>query len=122
MLHFVFAENAVVTPLARKAALRTHQAFRPKTRQAYDAMFKVFVAFCRVAGVIISDVNVEIVMSFLECMVQNHCSCAVLENYISIKAYDAMFQSVCRLLHSVLGSSYQMLNVEIVMVQNHSHF
>ena len=54
VLHFVFA---VVTPLARKA-LRTHQAFRPKTRQAYDAMFKVFVAYCIVAGVLMSDVNV----------------------------------------------------------------
>ena len=92
----MFAENAVVTPLARKASLRSHQAFRPKTRQAYDAMFKVFVAFCIVAGVLISDVNVEIVMSFLECMVQNNCSCAVLENYMSaIKAnfilYDLPF-------------------------------
>ena len=96
VLHFVFAENAVVTPLARKAALRTHQAFRPKTRQAYDAMFRVFVAFCIVAGVLMSNVNVEVVMSFLECMVQNHCSCAVLENYMSaIKAnfvlYDLPF-------------------------------
>ena len=86
----------MVTPLARKAALRSHQAFRPKTRQAYDAMFKVFIAFCIVAGVLITDVNVEIVMSFLECMVQNNCSCAVLENYMSaIKAnfilYDLPF-------------------------------
>ena len=98
VLHFVFAENAVVTPLARKAALRTHQAFRPKTRQAYDAMFRVFVAFCIVAGVLMSDVNVEIVMSFLECMVQNHCSCAVLENYMSaIKAnlYYMIYHFLC---------------------------
>ena len=68
----------------------------PKMRQAYDAMFKVFVAYCIVAGVLMSDVNVKIVMSFLECMVRNHCSCAVLENYMSaIKAnfvlYDLPF-------------------------------
>ena len=96
MLHFVFVENAVLTPLARKASLRTHQAFRPKTHQAYDAMFKVFVAFCIVGGVLLPDVNVKIVMSFLECIVQIHCSCAMLENYMSaIKAnfvlYDLPF-------------------------------
>ena len=95
VLHFVFVENAVLTPLARKTSLRTHQAFRLKTRQAYDAMFKVFVAFCIVGGVL-PDVNVKIVMSFLECKVQNHCSCAMLENYMSaIKAnfvlYDLPF-------------------------------
>ena len=79
-----------------KAALRTHQPFRPKTCQAYDSMFKVFVAFCIVSGVILPDVNVIIVMSFLECPVQNHCSCVMSENYMSaIKAsfvlYDLPF-------------------------------
>ena len=77
----------MVTPLAKKAALRTHQAFRPKTCQAYDAMFKVFVAFCIISGVLLPDINIKVIMSFLECLVQNHCSCAMLENYMSaIKA------------------------------------
>ena len=77
----------MLTPLAKKAALRTHQAFRPKTRQAYDAMFRVFVAFCIISAVILPDINVEVIMSFLECLVENNCSCAMLENYISaIKA------------------------------------
>ena len=59
-------------------------------------MFKVFVAFCIVGGVLLPDVNVKIVMSFLEFMVQNYCSCGMLENYMSaIKAnfvlYDLPF-------------------------------
>ena len=31
LLHFVFVENDVVTPLAVKASLRTHHTFRPET-------------------------------------------------------------------------------------------
>ena len=59
-------------------------------------MFKVFVAFCIISGVLLPDVNVKFIMSFLECLVQNHCSCAMLENYMSaIKAnfilYDLPF-------------------------------
>ena len=77
----------MLTPLAKKAALRTHQAFHPKARQAYDAMFRVFVAFCIISAVILPDINVEVIMSFLECLVENNCSCAMLENYMSaIKA------------------------------------
>ena len=73
----------MLTPLAKKAALRTHQAFRPKTRQAYDAMFRVFVAFCIISAVVLPDINVGVIMSFLECLVENNCSCAMLENYMS---------------------------------------
>ena len=77
----------MLTPLTKKAALRTHQAFRPKMRQTYDSMFRVFVAFCIISAVILPDINVEVIMSFLECLVENNCSCAMLENYMSaIKA------------------------------------
>ena len=59
-------------------------------------MFRVFVAFCVISGVLLPDVNVKFIMSFLECLVQYHCSCAMLENYMSaIKAnlilYDLPF-------------------------------
>ena len=86
----------MITLLARKAALRTHQAFRPKMCQPYDAMFRVFVAFCIISFVLLPDVNVKIIMSFLECLVENNSSCAMLENYMSaIKAnfilYDLPF-------------------------------
>ena len=65
VLEFVFVKNVVLTPLA---SLRTHQAIRPKTRQAFDTMFKVFLAFCIAGGVLLPDV--KIVMLFLECMVK----------------------------------------------------
>ena len=77
VLHFVFVENAVLTPLARKTSLRTHQAFCPKMRQAYDAMFKVFVAFCIVGGVLLPDVNVKMSCRFLNvrCKIIVHVLC-----------------------------------------------
>ena len=93
MLHFVFVENEVVIPLSIKASARSMEAFRPKTRRAYDSMFRVFVAFCIYSGVILVDVNVKFILSFLECLVQNHCSCSMIENYLSaIKANFVLFE------------------------------
>ena len=93
LLHFVFLENEVVSPLAAKASARTMEAFRPKTRQAYDSMFRVFVAFCIYSGVVLPDVNLRVILSFMECLVSNKCSCAVIENYLSaIKAMFVLFE------------------------------
>ena len=35
LLHIVFVENGVLTPLSIKASLRTHQTFCPKMHRAY---------------------------------------------------------------------------------------
>ena len=63
-------------------------------------MFRVFVAFCVYSGVILADVNVKFILSFLECLAQNQCSCAMIENYVSaIKAsfilYELPFAVLC---------------------------
>ena len=93
LLHFVFVENAALTPLASKASHRSLQAFRPKTRRAYDSMFRVFVAFCIFSGVLLVDVNVKVIVAFLECLVQNQCSSAMVENYVSaIKASFVLYE------------------------------
>ena len=73
-LHFVFVEIDVLRPLSIKASLRTHQAFCPKTGQANDTMFRVFLAFCIISGMLLVDVSVRVVLSFLECLAQNKCS------------------------------------------------
>ena len=83
----------MVSPLAVKASARTLEAFRPKTRRAYDSMFRVFVAFCIYSGVIMLDVNLKVILPFMECLVSNHCSCAMIENYLSaIKAKFILFE------------------------------
>ena len=88
--------NVVLKSLPKKAAVRTQAAFRPKTRQAYFRMFKVFLAFCICMDVSVARVNVEVILSFLECLVHNKCSVAMISNYVSaIKAcfvlYDLPF-------------------------------
>ena len=92
LLHFVFVEHAALTPLASKASHRSQHAFRPKTR-AYHSMFRVFVAFCIFSEVLLVDVNVKVILAFLECLVQNKCSFTMVKNYVSaIKASFILYE------------------------------
>ena len=78
--------------LSSKATDRLNLAFRPKTRAAYTSMFKTFVAFCIYTKVSIVNVNVKVVLSFLECLVVNSCSYCMVANYLSaIKANFVLF-------------------------------
>ena len=75
--------------LSSKATDRLHLAFRPKTRSAYASMF---VAFCIYTKASIVNVNVKVVLSFLECLVVNSCSYCMVANYVSaIKANFVLF-------------------------------
>ena len=81
-------DTEALTSLSAKAASRLHQAFRPRTRGAYLTMFRTFVAFCVHTRCVLSDVNIKVVLSFLECLVINDCSVSMIENYVSaIKAH-----------------------------------
>ena len=74
-------------PLAGKAMSRLHLAFRPKTSKVYTAMFRVFLAFCIYMKVTLQHLSVKVILAFLECLVCNKVSPAVLANYVSaIKA------------------------------------
>ena len=95
LLCFV-SDNVALSLLSKKAASRTHAAFRPKTRQAYFRMFKIFLAFCICMDVSVARVDVKVILSFLECLIGNKCSVAMISNYLSaIKAcfvlYDLPF-------------------------------
>ena len=73
--------------LTSRVSQRLHQAFRPKTKKAYSAMVRVFMAFYIVMKVAIQNVSVKVLLSFLECLVINKCSATVVTNYVSaIKA------------------------------------
>ena len=59
-------------------------------------MFRTFIAFCVVTKSCIANVNVKMVLSFLECLVSNACSYCMVANYVSaLKAnfvlYDLPF-------------------------------
>ena len=60
-------------------------------------MFRTFIAFCIVTKSCITNVNVKMVLSFLECLVLNACSFCMIANYVSaLKAnfvlYDLFFE------------------------------
>ena len=81
-------DTEALTSLSAKAASRLHQAFRPRTRGAYLTMFRTFVAFCVHTKCVLADVNIKVILSFLECLVINDCSVSMIENYVSaIKAH-----------------------------------
>ena len=61
--------------------------FRPKTHRDYQSMFSTFVAFCLFTKSPLSDLNVKVILSFLECLVRNACSASMVTNDVSaIKA------------------------------------
>ena len=85
--------------LSQRAASRTQEAFRPKTRQAYTQMFRVFLAFCVYMQVTLMEIDVNVMLSFCECLVVNHCSVSMIANYLSaIKASLVLYNMPYSLL------------------------
>ena len=75
--------NQALTSLSSKASDRLHLAFRPKTYRAYDAMFRTFVPFCIITKRALANVNVRVVLSFLECLAGNSYSAGMIANHVS---------------------------------------
>ena len=87
-----FVETEALTSLSAQAASRLHQAFRPKTCGAYSSMFKIFVAFYIYCKFVLPNVNIKVILSFLECLVHNNFSVYMIENYESaIKANFVLY-------------------------------
>ena len=95
----LFTDNVALRSLSRRATDRTQEAFRPKTRQAYTKMFKVFLAFCIYMGVASVQIDVNVILSFCECLVANKCSVSMVSNYLSaIKANFVLYNMSFSLL------------------------
>ena len=87
------SDNANLVSLTARANERMHQAFRPKTCQAYCSMFRIFLAFCIVNKVSMMNVSVKVLLAFLECLVYNKCSACVIANYIfAIRANLVLYE------------------------------
>ena len=83
--------------LRTKATSRLLSAFRPKTRQSYSRLFRVFISFCICINVSLFQMSIAIVVSFLEYLVSNGTSVHIVSNYVSaLKAmaviYNMQFQ------------------------------
>ena len=60
-----------------------NSAFRPSTQVAYSAMFRTFVAFCLYMCISWSQINVGILLAFLECLNVNGVSSSMQSNYLA---------------------------------------
>ena len=81
--------------LSRRATFRTQEAFTPKTRQALTKMFKVFLAFCVYMGVASVKIDVNVILSFCECLVANNCSVSMVSNYLSAIKANFVLYNMC---------------------------
>ena len=62
-------------------------AFRPKTRKCYTLMFRNFVGFCQCSKISWQEISIDIILAYLEYLVENKVSMAMIANNISaIKA------------------------------------
>ena len=66
-----------------KVTSRLHQAFRPSTSQAYNSMFRLFIAFCIFSHIPFLHINTNHILVFLEFLVFSKVSSLSINNYIS---------------------------------------
>ena len=69
--------------LAISASARIHQGFRPSTLRQYQRMWDDFLAFQVPAGLPLSQVNTDLLLSFMEYLHQNSHSKPHLSNYMA---------------------------------------
>ena len=62
-------------------------AFRPKTRKCYTLLLRNFVGFCQCSKISLQEISIDIILAYLEYLVENKVSMAMIANNISaIKA------------------------------------
>ena len=80
--------NRTTRCLADRATQRLKGAFAESTKSSYNHKFRYFLAFCILNSIQLQDVNVYIVLAFLEFLVFNKFSHGVVKNYVSaLKSY-----------------------------------
>ena len=94
MCSFCFSElSGEAAQLATFAADRLLSGFCPSTLRQYQRMWNDFLAFQVAAGLLPSQVTVQLLLSFLECLHQNNMSQTQIANYLT----------AIRALHIVYG-------------------
>ena len=78
--------------LTTSAFARLLQSFRPATQRAYNRMFSGFMAFLVVAGLLPSQVNVLVLLAFMEYLCQNKFTPSNISNYLAgVRAYYVIY-------------------------------
>ena len=70
-------------PLSVRAQARLQAAYAPKTWNTYSAKFKMYMAFCIYVKVDVTQVDVNVVLMFLEFLVHNCLTPTSITNYVS---------------------------------------
>ena len=71
---------------------RLLQSFRPATQKAYNRMFTDFMAFLVAAGLLPSQVDVHILLAFMEYLCQNKFTPSNISNYLAgVRAYCLIY-------------------------------
>ena len=83
----LFNRLPLLDALTARATKRTKTAFRPSTAQSHNTHFRCFIAFCIFVKLDCTNVTVHLILSFLEFLVHNGKSYAIVGNALSaIKA------------------------------------
>ena len=90
---FVVDDMGRAAQLATSAAAKLLSGFRPSTLHQYCRIWMDFIGFQVAAGLLSYQVTVQILLSFLEYLHQNHISSGHLQNYLT----------AIRALHIVYG-------------------
>ena len=93
MLFSVFIFTGALFNLTKSALGRLPMALAASTRKSYSAMFRTFLAFLVFCQLQFHQVNVNVLLAFLECLVVNNVRHSQLLNYMSAiktmsSAYD----------------------------------
>ena len=80
---FFFLFSGLIQNLSQAAQSRLPLALAESTRRSYSSMFRVFMAFTVFCHVKMSQVNVEVLLAFLECLVVNNVKHSQFLNYLS---------------------------------------
>ena len=79
----VFSITGTVRSLSLMATQRLQGALSTATLQAYDSMFRIFLAFLCFHGIFQSQVTVEIILAYLEFLFCSDKSVSVMRNHVS---------------------------------------
>ena len=90
VLCFIFSD--LVTSLSNLAHTRLPGALATSTQRAYNAMFRLYLAFLTFIDLHPSKVNVDVILAFLECLNFNSVGVSQINNYVSaIKCFSLRF-------------------------------
>ena len=78
--------------LTTRAFTRLFQAFRPGTQKCYSRMFHDFLSFLVAAGLSLQQVDISVILTFMEYLHSQNCKVASISNYMAaLRAFFILY-------------------------------